>query len=206
MRGGQVDAAVQMLGVDLLQFAGQGLQLLPGHMSHGVQAGGGGRQVLNRLQDLVDGAVVPEQIGQQGQPLADEQHRPGPTQGAGYAGEIHRDRVGLSGAFQLHRVVLHQVVLVQGVRGLPADPQPVEGDWDALGLPVQGRDAVIAGLHPGDGVRSGHSSDVHQSHHVGAAVFRPQEQAGGGHDDQQQIHHKEDTQLAKEKTEIQAEH
>ena len=154
----------------------------------------------------MDGAVVPEQVGQQGQPLADEQHRPGPAQGAGYAGEIHRDRVGLSGAFQLHRVVPHQVVLVQGVRGLPADPQPVKGDRDALGLTVQGRDAVIAGLHPGNGVRGGDPPDVHQGHHVGTAVLCPKEQAGGGHEDQQQVHHKKDAQLAEEKTEIQAEY
>ena len=47
--GGQVDAAVQMGGVDFLQLPRQSLQLLPGHVGHGVEPGGGGGQILDGL-------------------------------------------------------------------------------------------------------------------------------------------------------------
>ena len=103
--GGQVDAAVQVLGVDLLQLPGQGLQLLAGHVGHGAEAGGGGSQILKGAQHLADGAVVAKQAGEQEDALKHQHHNSRPVQGLEDAGQVDRDGVGGGLAGHLNLVI-----------------------------------------------------------------------------------------------------
>ena len=107
--GGQVDAAVQVGGVDFIQLDRQVFQLPPGHVGHGVEPGGRGGQVLNRPEHLTDGPVAAEQVGQQGEPLADQDHHTSPVQAVEDAGDVHRDGVGLAAVGQLDGVKLAEV-------------------------------------------------------------------------------------------------
>ena len=94
LSGGQIDAAVQVLGIDLLQLPGQSLQLLAGHVGHGAEAGGGGGQLLKGAQHLADGAVVAKQAGEQEDALKHQHHNSRPVQGLEDAGQVDRDGVG----------------------------------------------------------------------------------------------------------------
>ena len=220
--GGQVDAAVQMGGVDFFQFPRQGLQLLPGHVGHGVEPGGGGGQILNGLQNLVDGPVVSEQPGNQGEPFAGQQDHAGPVERAGDAGQIHRDGVGLPVVGQHNGVVGGQVpgahavfqLRILGEEGEREERVPHRLAVRAIGrgfhshapraVDPQRGNGVVAGLHPGDGIGGGDAPLLHQGSHRGAPVFRVEKQPGGGHEKQQQIHYQENDQLPEEKAEVQA--
>ena len=93
---GQVDAPVQMGGVDLVQLARQGLQLLRRHALHLVELGGGGGQLLDGAEYLLNGAGVLEQVGHQAGQLADEQHPGGKDEDGCGLGQIQPDGVGSS--------------------------------------------------------------------------------------------------------------
>ena len=202
--GRQVDAAVQMGGVDLVQLPGQTLDLPPGHVSGGVEPGRRCGQVLDGPQHLADGPAAPKQAGDEGQPLADQDDHPGPVQAGKDAGGVHRDGVGLAVVGHLHGVVAAEIPGAQAVHRLPADGGPGHhGVVVALGRAVQGGDGIVAGLHPGQGLLGRHTPPVDQLHHVGAAVFRVEGHAENGQRQQQQVHHDKDAQLPQKEADVQ---
>ena len=57
-----VDAAVQVLDIDLFQLSGQSLQLLAGHVGHGAETGGGGSQLLKGRSTLWMERLLPKRL------------------------------------------------------------------------------------------------------------------------------------------------
>ena len=200
----RVDAAVQMGGVDLVQLSRQILQPPAGGEGGVVQPGGGGGELLNGAQHRFDGPVVPQGGGQQGQSLPQQQGQSHPFCRRRDGVELYGDGIGLIGVVQLRPVVCPQIPAAQGAGQLRTGRQEGQrGDGAPLRSPVQGGDGVVAGLHPHQGVRRGHPPLLHQSGHIGAAVFRVEYHAAQQYGPQDQIQQQEKAQLPQEQAGVQ---
>ena len=101
---GQIDAPVQVGGVDLVQLARQGPQLLRRHVAHLVEPGRRGGQFLDGPEHLLDGAGVFEQVGHQTGQLADEQHTGGEHEDGRRTAQIDLDGVGRAAIGQIEGI------------------------------------------------------------------------------------------------------
>ena len=198
-----------MGGVDLVQLARQGLELLGGHAGDGVEPGSGGGQVLNGPQGLFDGPGVFEQVGDQAQNLEHQQH-PGRhgkeghgtlnVQGDGVGlipRHLHRVAGGAAGAEggQEEEIDLSRVEVPHAPCGLVRSGQPFRQPV-ALAVPDARGDNVVARVHPLGGLRRGYAPLFHQTVDLGRLLLRPDEHAPAEEQGDEQIHAHIDAQQA----------